>query len=97
MGQRMGRRIAHHIKEPTTVELGVMDAAVVVRADEGISVYIPDLGDEESYPEHVFSVLAFLVALDDAELRAMMQARLEQHLEDAADDDDDDDGDEDNF
>ncbi len=93
MGQRTGRRIAHHIKEPTTVELGAMDAAVVVRADEGISVYIPDLEDEDSYPEHVFSVLAFLVALDDAELRAMMQARLEQHLEDAADDDDEDEDD----
>ncbi len=93
MGQRTGRRIAHHIKEPTTVELGAMDAAVVVRADDGISVYIPDLEDEDSYPEHVYSVLAFLVALDDSELRAMMQTRLMQHLEDAADDDDDDEDD----
>lgn len=91
MGQRMGRRIAHHIKEPTTIRLGAMDAAVVVRADQGISVYIPDLEDEDSYPEHVFSVLAFLVALDDSELRAMMHARLEQHLNDALDDDDEDD------
>lgn len=95
MGQRTGRRIAHHTKGPTSIKLGAMDAAVVVRADDGISVYIPDLDDEDAYPDHVFSVLAFLVAIDDAELRAMMQARLTQHLEAAAEDDAEDDDDDD--
>ena len=87
MGQRAGRRVAHHIKEPITVELGSTDAAVVVRADEGISVYLPDLDADTAYPDHVFSILAFLVAMDDKELKAMMQARLERHLIDVANED----------
>lgn len=88
MGQRTGRRVAYHITEPTSVQLGVMDAAVVVRADEGISVYIPDFAIEGDYPEHVYSVLAFLVSLDDKELQAMMRERLERHMLEAAADDD---------
>jgi len=80
------RRVARHIREATTVELAATDAAVVVSADEGLTVYIPDGPDDQPYPEHVFSVLAFLVALEDDELRALMRQKLQAQLADAAED-----------
>jgi len=80
MGQSTGKRIAHHMKEPTTIDLDVSDAAVVIRPGDGVSVYLPDLENQSEYPEHVFSILAFLISLDDAELRDIMQARLKEKM-----------------
>lgn len=68
-------------KEGTTVEVGVHDAAVVIRKDGGLELVIPkpDSGEEEvSAQAYIAGGVAALLSEGNEELMELIQSALER-------------------
>ena len=80
--------MANNGKAETTIDIGMMDAAIVFHSDEEPSLYMPDMDDEAIVPDHVMTALAVFSALEDEELRAAIRQKFEAMMEAAEDNDD---------
>ena len=66
------------IKPPTTLELGPMDAAIILREDGTLEAAIPELTDEENVPDNVITGAALMFALQNTQIYELIHEHFLQ-------------------
>jgi hypothetical protein len=68
------------VKPPTKLDLGLQDAAFVIRADGKLELFLPQRADEEALPEDEVTLAAFAAKFRDERLRAFLAELLGKPL-----------------
>jgi len=76
------------IDEPTIVELDITDVALIFHEEGQMSLFIPQMGDEESVPSHIIylTMLGALLANEDQDLLDLIDRKLEESMKQITDD-----------
>lgn len=73
-------------KEPTIIELGPNEAAMVINEHREIQIHIPKFGDDETIPTHIsyMAALGILTKTDDEFVTQVMD-KFQELMEEAED------------
>jgi hypothetical protein len=70
------------ITEPTTIELETTDVALIFHEDAQMSLFIPQLEDDDTVPSHVIylTMIGALLASEDQELLDLIDRKLDESM-----------------
>ena len=71
------------IEEPTIIELGTTDVALIFHENGEMNLFIPQMNDDDNVPSYVIylTMLGALLANEDKELLDLIDHKLEESVE----------------
>jgi len=74
--------IATIIEEPTIIELDTADVALIFHGDGQMSLFIPQMDENEKVPDYIvyLTMLGALLSNEDQELLSLVDRKLEESI-----------------